>query len=283
MSKRIKMMLKNLMSVAFLIIALVILLFLYINSDTLEKTITKDIFLAISTTLLVTSIVSLYEQFFSIDIPTEVEQALQPYSKMKDIGITNVCGSSENRDELKVKISHAKRIRCMSRTGKDFLENFGDEIFALAKANLEASIEIIICSEEAAKDPYMKKVCPGSYPYLDIISFYKQYQSKSNFNIKNIIIKEYEFVLTGNVLIVDDYFRFIPYLPEKHSKNSIAIWGNKVATDRNGLFETFNDIFEEIWENRSSINMGTMNERITIQDNVLEKSKFCQHEGSTVN
>ena len=193
----------------------------------------------------------------SVDIPTEVERALGPYSKMKDRGIDNVCGSKDEKTETTNQLCNAKLIRCMSRTGRDFIESYGDDIFKLLSEKSNLQVEILIYTKEAAGNPLFSQVCPGSYSYTDIVSFYEQYlrmYGKHEIDMKPVV-KEYKYALTGNVLITDSFFKFIPYLPERHSKNSIAILGHRGRIN-GGLYETFEAIFDEIWESDKVQNIG---------------------------
>jgi len=226
------------------------------------------IFLTLSITFITSAIMFIIQISLSVDIPAEVERALGPYSKMKDRGIDNVCGSKDNKDETLKQISDAGKIRCMSRTGRDFIESYGDDIFKLLSMKPELEVEILICSHEAAGSKFFEQVCPESYPCTDIDSFYAQlsrmcYKYKCDFErMPNIVVKKYNFILTGNVLITDNHFKFIPYLPERHSKNSVAIIGHRGRLN-GGLYETFDSIFNEIWgSNRVNVvNIDEMTDR----------------------
>jgi len=190
-----------------------------------------------------------------------------------DVGIDHVCGPNDKNEQISEMISSTMCIRCMSRTGRDFIERHGDKIFKLLSERPSLKVQIIICSENAAKDPLFERVCPGSRPYEDIVSFYTQYLQKHDLretDLKGRIkVKEYKYILTGNVLITDNNFKFIPYLPEKHSKNSIAIIGHKSKKGENGdgLYETLDDIFKRLWEDKyvdkvEEISIDTMRTRI---------------------
>jgi len=208
------------------------------------------IFLTLSITFITSAIMFFIQISLNVDIPTEVERALGPYSKMKDRGIDNVCGSKDEKAETTNQLCNTKRIRCMSRTGRDFIESYGDDIFKLLSEKPYLQVEILVCSKEAAGNTIFSRVCPGSYSYTDIVSFYEQYlrmYGKHKIDMKpRIGVREYSYALTGNVLITDNFFKFIPYLPERHSKNSIAILGHQGRMN-GGLYETFDAIFDEIW------------------------------------
>jgi len=225
------------------------------------------IFLTLSITFITSAIMFFIQISLSVDIPAEVERALGPYSKMKDSGIDNVCGSKDEKDETKKHIHTANRIRCMSRTGKDFIESYGGDIFKLLNEKPDLQVEILICSKKAASDLIFSQVCPGSYPYSDIVSFYEQYlrmYHKNNLiDSSNVTVKEYNYIITGNIFIADNYYKFIPYIPERHSRNSIAIIGHK-GRIHGGLHETLDSTFDDIWGSDKVVvlSIDEMNDRI---------------------
>ena len=249
---------------------------------------------------LTTGILGLFEKFLAIDQLSEIKDAVDELNKdafqkieqmndtvkkmekaaklfnlMQQRGVKDICHSNEYIEELRRDIKKAHKIQGIFRTGREFVSSLRREIFAAIKEN-NCDVEFIISSENVAKGDCLSRICPTTDPCGHIGEFYRtvfyesrnhNYYQKTDNKKGSITIKEYDFAITGSILIIDDdIVRFIPYLPETESTTSIAIIGSIKEVATLGMFEIYKDTFEKIWHTQSKeIDVAEYDEKYSIQ------------------
>ena len=206
---------------------------------------------------------------------SKIKEAIDTYNNLLAQGVANVykCGSDEYKKEcdeqIREKIKKANKIRMMSHIGYSFLSYYKRElIYALTNIK-DCSVQVIIMSDKLAGEnqEILYQLCKNTKSQeirglKDAKIIYEEIKMEIGKNPSitgNICLKEYDFAPTGNILIVDNFVRFIPYLPGRQAETSVAIFGekNENIKDGDGIFDEFETVFNNIWE--SPIKIDTQN------------------------
>ena len=248
---------KNVKALLFLVLIITVIM-TFIGGLMPEAPSFSAIFFSIATTILASSLIGFIQVCFGVDTVAETKKVLMNYSRMRELGMLDVHYSRIKQDDVPKKIEGAKFVKCMTRTGVSFL-SYASEIKKLAMNcdslnDGEPPVQIIISAIGATTDENgpLGRICPDTQPSSSIIEFYRRYISMLNEipeKYRNRIkVKEYKFAITGNLLIIGDYFKYVPYLPERSSENTVAIIGEK-AKDEKSLYNELNGIFSKVWGN----------------------------------
>jgi len=249
---------KKLRLYALVIVLLLGIIFLLIGfhlEDNIRQ-IFSQLTLTIATALLAAAILGVLK----LDDMAKFEGILETYSEMERRGVRKIGTPNHFDDEIKEKIGEMRKghkIQVMLHAGQTFLNTFKPDVIDAIERGCD--IEILISSPDISVDKYpdiLHSLCGGTRK-SDIDKFEKDFfdivkeieQNKPNKISKygsTIIVKQYNFVPAGNILIIGNYIRFIPYLSNRNSSNSIAIVGH-ANIGREGRFDIFKIIFNEIF------------------------------------
>jgi len=186
------------------------------------------------------------------NIHTEIEKALNEYSNLTSIGVTDIVKSNAHIEAVMEDIKNAHSIKCLSRTGERFLTTFSESIITAIRKETFIELQIIISTEKAAGAEVLEDICADTRAFDHIKIFYSKcagFMDSLNDNQRNKVkIREYSKAITGNLLIIDGTkYRFIPYLSGQNSANSIAIFGENKKPENKGIFENLDTTFTYVW------------------------------------
>jgi len=217
----------------------------------------SQISLAMATALLAAAILG----FLKLDDISTIEETLETHTEMNKRGVRKIGSPTHYDDEIKEKLREVRKgqkIQVMLHSGKTFLSTFKPDIMKAIEHGCH--IEILIASPEVSVDDQeilLKNLCGGTSRAEierfkgDFNAILDEVEKSRPDNIacyeSKINVKQYNFAPTGNILVIGDYVRFIPYLSNKNSSNSIAIIG-QMNIGKEGRFNIFKEIFDEIYK-----------------------------------
>lgn len=187
------------------------------------------------------------------------EEILDNYSQMQKAGVRKVGDPDHYKIEIQQMMKATKKddkIQIMLHAGQTLMSMFRPEIMTAIKNRCD--IEILISSPTVSIDDHeflLRHLCDGTKSdaivkstksLLNMITILKGRRTKGNYG-SHITVKQYDFAPTGNILIIGNCVRFIPYLSTKNSLSSIAIVGHASVDDGN-KFEMFKEIFDGIFK-----------------------------------
>ncbi|MCL2462013.1 MAG: hypothetical protein FWF44_05055 [Defluviitaleaceae bacterium] len=257
---------------AIFVVAILLSIVIYSAGLVFKSALNGSIFTATSTlaiTLFTSALLWFFEKITLTGTTDYIKNVLKIYSEMDKRGIDYI-GDCDHKyywkkiDDALNNLTKDEKIQVMLHTGKQFLTDFND--FVKRAIAHGCNIEILIASTKIASntgneevDYLLRNLCGGSKKE-DIEDFFTDLEKifatiKSEKKKKGIskyrstvLIKEYDFAPTGNLLIIGNYIRFIPYLSKKKSNESIAIIGKAISENDENKFKIFKEIFQEIWD-----------------------------------
>lgn len=167
-------------------------------------------------------------------------------------------------------IRKAKNISILFNTGKSFLGTYREDLTTAIRDNA-CKFKIIISSKSniAFKNQYSgqetveeklfrESLCWGTPikeeidETIGIAWRIVEDLKKSGDSVRGSIVLKTSFaVQTGSILIVDNLVKYTPYLPTKHSRDSVSFFCDSETTIE---AERFHDAFNSLWDSDNSVN-----------------------------
>lgn len=193
----------------------------------------------------------------------QILEAIEIYRNLQNQGVSNVykCDSDDYKNEsaeIRTKIRQAKSsIRAFNHIGKKFLEDYENDIIEAINQN-NCRVEILIIADDLAakSEPLLDQLCPktkkGEPEDIKYVQkcIQRIKEKRHADSTGSIALKRYSFAPTGSILIIDGFVRFIPYLAGRQGDTSVALFGYKLDKG-DKVFDEFEEVFKEIWENQS--------------------------------
>lgn len=204
----------------------------------------------------------LYKDYNFDDFQEQVKSQLVLYgNKLKAQFINRIASrtnslianANKNLDNMHELISQAKNISLLFNTGNKFLLDYESAI-TKAITDRNCIVKILIADNRNIIFEHKElcnALCPKSTPILAELeqsrAIVKDIIKKSlNTEKGYITLKRFRFMPTCSIIIIDNIVKFTPYIPNIHSRDSVAFFGD--ITSNVSIYSGFRNAFEESWE-----------------------------------